>query len=213
MFHDPPGKLPRRVPGGVDEHTVQLVGLEAHDLSHRVEQQLFLEHHKDFLALIVCRRAVDQAVIDAIPKFFPAVGVADHLRFQVEHIKHQLNDDLPHGLAFFLGEQVIPGADPIPRDGLVFGEGVADEPPCADAQEMIHRLQGIVRLFQLQLQGREGVLPKAPMDGPVVFKPLVADGLHVSFLVLKVPHGVALEVFDTLLGDPLAVLLLLPERE
>ena len=47
------------------------------------------------------------------------------------------------------------------------------------------------------------------MDGPVVFKPLVADGLHVLLLIHEVLQGVALEVFDALLAGPAALFLLL----
>ena len=101
----------------------------------------------------------------------------------------------------------------MPRDGLVLGEGVADEPPGADPQEVLHRVRGVPGLLQLLLQGREGVGPEALVDAPVLLQTLVPDGLHVGLLIGEVLHGVALEKLDALLTGPLAVLLLLLEGE
>ena len=131
----------------------------------------------------------------------------------MEHIEHQVDDHLFHGRQFLVRQQVLPGADALFPDGLVLRQGVADQPPGADAQEMLHRLGGVIGPQQLLLQGGEGVLPEALMYAAVALQPLVADGRHVVLLILKVLDRVALEVFDPLLADPLVVLFLRFEVE
>ena len=90
---------------------------------------------------------------------------------------------------------------------------MAHQPSGAHAQEMLHRLLGVVRPLQLLLQRREDVFTEILMDPPVLLQPLVADGCHIGLLVGEVLHRVALEVLDPLLAGPLVVLLLLFEVE
>jgi len=146
-------------------------------------------------------------VVHPVAEPLPAVGVADQLGLQPEHVEHQLDDHLFHGVQLLLGQQPLPGALLPAPDGLVLRQGVADEPARAHAQKMIHRVGGVVRLLQLPLQHRQGVFPEFLVDVPVGLQPLVADGLHVRLFVLKMLHGVAFEVLHALLAGPLALLL------
>ena len=207
QLHHPAHKLPRRIPGGVDEHGVQLVGLKAQHLAHGIEQQLLLEDHNDLLPLLVPLGAVDQAVVHPLAELLPAVGAADGLGFQLEHVEHQLDDHLFQRLQLLLRQQVPPLAAAPAGDGLVLRQRVADEPPRAHAQEMVHRIRVVIRLLQLLLQHGQRILPEFLVDMPVRLQPLVADGGHIGLLVLKMLRGVALEVFHALLARPAAFLL------
>ena len=204
-------KLPRRIPGRVYQHVVQLVGLEAHDFADRVNQQLFLESQQDFHPLFVVPRPEDQTEIDAVAEFLAGIRVADHLRLQAEHVEDDLNNDLSQCLAFLARQHIVPLAQRLAGNGLILRQGMPDQPACADSEEMFHRILRVLGLLQLLFQRHEGVFPKAFMYLPVLCKSLVADGSHITLFVLKVLHGVAPEKLYALLARPLMVLLFLLE--
>ena len=142
-------------------------------------------------------------------KRLPAVGVADHAGNQLEHIAHQLADDLFQRGKLAVRHEALPRTDIFSRDCPVLHQGVSHQPAGADAQEMVHGLRRIPGPDQLLLQRGERVLPEALMDAAVPVKALVADGEHIGLLIRKVLHCVALEIFDSLLACPLAVLFFL----
>ena len=141
VLHDPAHKLAGCVPGCVDQHAVQLVGLEAQSLAYGVHQQILLEDQEDLLLFLALPRAVDQAVVDPPAEFFAAVGVADELGLQTEHVEDQLDDHLLHGRQLLAGQKVLPLAHVLAGDGEVLRQGVADQPAGADSQEMVDRVR------------------------------------------------------------------------
>ncbi len=209
-----PHKLPGRVPGGVDEHGVQVLRLLAYGHADGVDEQLFLKGQQDLQLVLVRAAAIDQAVIDALPEFLPAIDVADDAGLQLEHVAHQLGDDLFQGRGLPLRQHAFPRAHIFSHNGPVLQQGVPHQPAGADAQEVVHSLRGVAGPGQLLLQGREGIFPETLVDAAVPVKALVADGEHVSLLLHKVLDRVALEVLDSLLTRPLALpLVALPGGE
>ena len=211
VLQHPLHELPGGVPGGVHQHDVQLARLQAHDPAHGVDQQLLLKHHDDLLPQIV-PGVVHQAVVYPLAELLPAVGGGDGLRLQPEHIEHLLDDDLFQLVKLLLREEAAPFAHLAAHNGLILGEGVADEPSGAHAQKVLHGVRAVARFLQLPLQGGEGAVPEDAVDLPVGLQPLVADGGHVVLLLGEMLHGVGFKVFDPLLAGPLALVVVVGQQ-
>ena len=80
MLHDFSHKLSCHIPGGMNQHRIKRLGLHSHDLSHGIDQQLFLKDQNDLLLSFLFSRPVDQIVVDSFAEFLPVIGIADHPR-------------------------------------------------------------------------------------------------------------------------------------
>ena len=78
---------------------------------------------------------------------------------------------------------------------------------------MAHGVVRIASALQLLLQGREGVLPKALVNPPVLLQILIADGGHVLLFIRKMLDRVGLQILNALLTGALVFLLLLVKSE